>query len=130
MNGYIINPSWFYWIGVVNGLRAVLIVCAVITLVYAAYTAIEYSIDGDPENHTLPEFKATAQKAKDRYNKHFKKCIALSIGLLLIAIFIPSKNTLIEMQVAKFATYENAEWSAETVKSAVEYIVEAIKAVR
>ena len=130
MNGYIINPSWFYWISVVNGLRAVLIVCAVITLVYAAYIAIEYSIDGDPEEHTLPAFKAAAQQSKDRYNKNFKKCSALFIGLLLIVVFIPSKDTLIEMQVAKFATYENAEWSVETVKSAVEYIIEAIKAVK
>ena len=45
-------------------------------------------------------------------------------------MFVPSKEALIEMQVARFATYENAEWTLDTVKAAVDYIVESIKSVR
>jgi len=49
-------------------------------------------------------------------------CVRVFVGV----IFIPSRNTMLEMQIARYATYENAEWTVETIKSAVDYIVQAI----
>jgi hypothetical protein len=43
---------------------------------------------------------------------------------------LPSDDTLIEMMIAKQATYDNAQWTLETLKSAVDYIVNAIKSVK
>ena len=39
----------------------------------------------------------------------------------------PSEKRLIEMQIARFATVENAEWALDAIKSATDYIVSAIK---
>ena len=49
---------------------------------------------------------------------------------LVLTIFVPSKSTMIEMMIAKYATYENADWTVESLKSVVDYIVEAFKAVK
>jgi hypothetical protein len=64
---------------------------------------------------------------KKAFWKIAKKLIILCIVLWIVCIFIPSKETLIEMQVAKYATYENAEWTVENVKQAVDYIINALK---
>jgi Na+/melibiose symporter-like transporter len=42
----------------------------------------------------------------------------------LAFVFIPNKETLIEMQVAKLATPENAEMTVEKLKGVVDYIIE------
>ena len=51
----------------------------------------------------------------------------LTVILFAISTFIPSRETLIEMQIARFTTVENAEWALDAVKSATDYIVSAIK---
>ena len=45
----------------------------------------------------------------------------------IIYVFIPPRETLIEMQIARFTTVENAEWALDAIKSATDYIVSAIK---
>ena len=45
-------------------------------------------------------------------------CIIFCIA----AVFIPNKETLIEMQVAKLATKENGEAMISGVKEAIDYI--------
>ena len=47
--------------------------------------------------------------------------------ILMVGIFIPSKRTLIEMEVAKHATYENMEIVEEKIKDATDYILEKIQ---
>lgn len=113
---YIIDPMWFYWVSVVDGFRGAI---AVVTAILVVVTIVLFVVaffwksggDDDPA-------KAVTKKACTFM------VIAAVCGLLMIAI--PSKQTLIEMQVAKFATYENAEWTVETIKQAVDYIVEAV----
>lgn len=114
---YIIDPMWFYWVGVVDGLRGVLFAVTVILgivafILFAVGFFAEYD-DGEDDVAKSVTKKACAFMV-----------IAAVFGLLMIAI--PSKQTLIEMQVARFATYENAEWTVETIKQAVDYIVEAV----
>ena len=52
---------------------------------------------------------------------------AVAAILFIIYVFIPSRETLIEMQIARFTTVENAEWALDAIKSATDYIVSAIK---
>ncbi|MBO4543564.1 MAG: hypothetical protein J5725_10340 [Bacteroidales bacterium] len=114
---YIINPSWFYWISVVNGLQTFLIILAVVLAVVAIIcfiTAYEEGECGDNEN-------------SKKWAKRGIICTVTAIAIAIICIFIPSKSTLIEMQIAKFATYENAEWTADKIKEAVDYIINAIQ---
>ena len=117
---YIIEPSWFYWLSVVEGIRVVMMVGIVLTAICLFIATVSYfsSMDwGDNE---------AAKRAK----RFIKPCIIVLIILAFVVVFVPSKDTMIEMQVAKFATYENAQWTVDSIKSVVDYIVEAIKGMK
>ena len=66
--------------------------------------------------------------------RFFTKALKVSIGVCIVAVlflvFVPSKETLIEMMIAKQATYENATWTVDALKSAVDYIVQAIQSLK
>lgn len=125
---YIINPSWFYWISVVNGIKTVLIVFSVISALVCLSLAIGYIVhkeagtgfgEGDSDN-------IMAKKLV----KPIRISFALTVVMAIIAVFIPSRNTLIEMQIARYATYENAERTVDAIKNAVDYIVNAIQSMK
>lgn len=121
---YIINPMWFYWINVADSLHvmfgAAFVILGIAEFVLAVIAAASYSAGKDcgPNDPDL-------RRAKSMIKPIIICGIVLAVTLVG-AVFVPSKNTLIEMMVAKFTTHENAEWTVETIKSAVDYIVEAI----
>lgn len=116
---YIINPSWFYWLGVANVIKVMACIfiffCVVGAIVVSGCAGVEYDKDDD-------EYKALM-----KWRTVF---VVIALICLLLTIFVPSKTTLIEMQVARYATYENAQWTVESIKSAVDYIIEAVKSMR
>lgn len=114
---YIINPMWFYWINVVDTLRLVVSVTICISTAAALVAAIIAVVNSDWQDDG--EYKLAV--------KVFKRMIALFVILCVALVFLPSKNTLIEMQIARYATQENAELTIDAIKSAVDYIVQAIK---
>lgn len=126
---YIINPSWFYWLGVVNSMRgfmlaafivAIIIVgVALIVIPWNTYIIREFPRVSDDERKTLQFF-----------TKALKLAIGVCIAAALFLIFVPSKDTLIEMMIAKQATYENATWTVDALKSAVDYVVQAIQSLK
>lgn len=116
MNGRIINPSWFYWVNVVQGAGIAVTILALIATIFCLVGLPLYHVDA-----------VYNDESKKKFWKIAKGLIILCSVLWIVSIFIPSKETLIEMQVAKYATYENAEWSVETIKQAVDYIINALK---
>lgn len=66
--------------------------------------------------------------------RFFTKALKIAIGVCIVSglflVFVPSKETLIEMMVAKQATYENATWTVDALKSAVDYVVQAIQSLK
>lgn len=126
---YIINPSWFYWLGVVNSMRgfmlaafivAIIIVgVALIVIPWNTYIIREFPRVSDDERKTLQFF-----------TKALKIAIGVCIVTALFLVFVPSKDTLIEMMIAKQATYENATWTVDALKSAVDYVVQAIQSLK
>ena len=116
MNGYIINPSWFYWVQVVDTLGLIATVFFAISLIGGIIFLVGRWVgvyDYDDERRF--------------YKKVCKIVLPVFIISLLAMVLIPSKETLIEMQIAKYATYENAAWTVESIKSIVDYIIEAVK---
>lgn len=117
---YIINPAWFYWISVMDGVKTALFVASVLlivpVIVLMIVACVDY-LDGD-----LKMARAT--------KKPIIICSIISFVLAITVILLPSKNTLIEMQIAKFATHENTEWTLDAIKSAVDYIVSSINAIK
>ena len=112
-----INPMWFYWLNIVdtlNGTIAVAALIAVIAGVIILLLGISTLVDDEDE-----------VMAK-RFLKLGAVFIIIAVVCWLGYIFVPNKETLIEMQVAKLATPENAAITAEKLKEVVDYIIEKV----
>lgn len=115
---YIINPAWFYWVNVADTLKTVSIVLFIISavsLIISGVMVLANKDFGEEDN----DYKTA--------KRFFKLCCVVLVAVGLIVVFIPDKKTLVEMQIARYATYENAEITIDAIKGAVDYIVEAMK---
>ncbi len=126
---YIINPSWFYWLGVVNSMRGFMIAAFVIAIIIIGVALIVI-----PWNtYIIREFPNVSDDERKTL-RFFTKALKVAIGVCVVAalflVFVPSKDTLIEMMIAKQATYENATWTVDALKSAVDYVVQAIQSLK
>lgn len=126
---YIINPSWFYWLGVVNSMRGFMLVAFIMAVIIVGVALIVI-----PVNVKLiqdyPSISDDERKAVRFFTKALKVASSVCIVAGLFLVFVPSKETLIEMMVAKQATYENATWTVDALKSAVDYVVQAIQSLK
>ena len=62
--------------------------------------------------------------------KKIKLTLMYGVGLAVlwaVFVFIPSKETLIEMKVAEMATYDNVQLASETIKEFITDIVNIIE---
>lgn len=126
MNNYIINPMFFYWIEVVSTLKELSLgaICAAGgTLIFAV---IKYFADKDSAEN-WPSISEREIRALPGDKKLVKWSLIALIIACLVYIFIPSRDTILYMQIAKMATVENVELTVDAVKSAVEYIITAVK---
>lgn len=125
---YIINPMWFYWVQIFSGIG---VLAAVLTIILSI-TFIIGVIDWMICKVSYRDYPSISEKEKHRYlalEKLFKPfVIALSI-CAVVCIVSPSKETMISMMVAKYATHTNAQLTVDAIKSAVDYIVQAIKSI-
>lgn len=119
---YIINPMWLYWMQLASGMKVVAWVFLGVSCIAFLVLFIMLITNLDFCDYEDDDVKWCI--------KWMKRCAVLCIVLAVITAAIPSKDTLIEMQIAKYATVENANWTIETIKSAVDYIVEAIKSMK
>ena len=105
---YIINPWWFYLIGIAEGIQAFFMVIGVIgLLVSLAFTIV---------------FLTKIQTG----NVKFKPIILSMIFAIMIFIgtLIPNEKTCYSMAIASVATTENLEYAAEAGKNIIDYITE------
>lgn len=117
---YIINPRIIYWINVLDGLRVI----AILSLVLGSIVTFAFSIIG------LMDLSYMDDEERKGLKTIFRISVPVFLFGLLGTIFIPGKETLIEMLIAKTATVENAEWTVDAVKQAVDYIVNAIQTLK
>lgn len=62
-----------------------------------------------------------------RHDKKFiNKAILICIFGTVFTVFVPSKETMIEMAVAKNITEKNVELAKDTVKSMIDYTIESV----
>jgi len=125
---YIIDPRFFYILSICDGLKEVLSTIAIIIGILVCTGAVVFGImyyvnseygDDDPE----------LKNAKTML-KHVKNLAIIAAIIGVLWVFCPSKDTLIEMQIARFATYDNAQAAIEVVKSATDYVINAIQEVK
>jgi hypothetical protein len=126
---YIINPSWFYWLGVVNSMRGFMFMAFIVAIIIIGVSLIII-----PVNVKLIQDYPGICDDERKAVRFFTKALKVAIGVCIVAglflVFVPSKETLIEMMVAKQATYENATWTVDALKSAVDYVVQAIQSLK
>ena len=117
---YIINPRIIYWINVLDGLQTI----AIISLVLGSIAAFVLFIIG------LIDLQDMDDEERKRFKTSFRISVPVFLFGLLGTIFIPGKETLLGMLIAKTATVENAEWTVDAVKQAIDYIVNAIQTLK
>lgn len=119
----IINPMWFYWIGVVDGLRSffnegILIVATFLffaALGYGWYLSEQYYPEDD-------EFKNGILKLRKYV---FRGSITVFI-FLIIGLFVPSQTTLIQMMTASYATSDNIKAVTEAIQETADSIIDKL----
>ena len=133
---YIINPGWFYWMQVINGLNVAFEIIAGIAVFAAVVLAVLALINyftGKDYRDCVDKFgKPTDSDWLSFLSMRKVTIIFVIIAMvsLIISIFIPSKETLISMMIAKYATKENLGMTVEGIKSAVDYILNAMKEIK
>ena len=126
---YIINPSWFYWLGVVNSMRGFMLAAFIVAIIVigVALILITWNVSMIRE---FPSLSDDERKNVRFFTKALKVAIGVCVASGLFLVFVPSKETLIEMMIAKQATYENATWTVDALKNAVDYVVQAIQSLK
>ena len=114
MNNYIVDPMFFYWCNVVDGAFTICIVGFILMVAFLSGFIIinaseNYKYDSIFE---IPKFK-----------KRFVILLMLTILLGLGLIFIPTKETLIGMEIARHATYDNIDTIINKIVDAAAEIV-------
>lgn len=127
--GYIIEPSWFYWLSVIDSVKFLLGMAIVMLIVFIVVALIilgvDFSLIKDCPHHCESEKRTVATLMK-----WFKIAVAAIIICALAAVFIPGQETIITMMVAKYATYENVGLTVDALQSAVDYIVQTIQSLK
>lgn len=119
MNNYIINPSIFYWMNVLDTVRGIMIVTLFISVACLVIALIFYSVNIDDRED---------EAAKEYHKLIFIAGIIIIISSIIV-IFVPDKRTNMEMLIARTATYENAQLTVQGIKEIVDYIVQAINSI-
>lgn len=103
----IINPMFFYWLPTINILGNVFeIFATLLTIVAIVMIVVKIFIEALSEEKDKIEFRKFP----------FKLIIFMWVSFLILAIFIPSKQTLIEMEVARNITYDRLDKVVEVGK--------------
>lgn len=108
---YIINPIWFYLMSIVDALKTIMVVVSIVMLVGVICCVISVT-------------DSIGEELK-RWMKRTKMFFALCCLCAVLAALIPSKETLMQIMIAKYATYENADNAIQAIKSAADYVIEA-----
>ena len=125
MTNYIIDPAVFYWINVLATMQTVFAIVGVFLIL----AAIGFAAGWIYNWYQTVEYEHNEESKK--YMRMCRACTLLTflpgIVLILLSIFIPGKQTSVEMLVAKTATFDNVDWTVQQVKEIIDYIVSALK---
>lgn len=103
---YIINPWWFYLIGVAEGIKTLFLTIGTIGGIAMILITFLLTV----EANGAPKFG--------------KPIIILCTIMIFIGTLIPNQKTCYAMAIASVATTENLDYAAGTGKNIVDYITE------
>ena len=114
----IISPSIFYWFEIISNLTILLSILfglSCVGLVFCIVSFIAMLVEEELETHTGKIIK-----------KLCKFCTIITSIFGLLSIFIPSKETLMTMIVAKYVTPDNITAVGGTIEESVSSIATEI----
>lgn len=115
----IISPWVFYWIGISDNVRTLLIAVLIVLLIGLAIALACTLCDADDygsESKTV--------------NKDVKICIKVAIATFILAVLvcvIPDSDTCYKMLAAKMFTQDNINSATEYVTDVIDYAVDKVK---
>lgn len=114
---YIINPMWFYWLQICDGLSDFLKACGVFAILGGIAIFIVVFMDDGCfiDDEAIPKLKKIAVRT-----------IICGIICAIVSVAIPTSETLIKMQIAKFGTKDNVEVVLQTIDDKTDKLIEAI----
>lgn len=123
---YVISPWFFYWINVASGIVglfvAISIILGILVLV-SLIAGLVYKYVEMPVNYFREGSGERDKISSKLWLKITKITSPIFILFVLLVIFTPGKDTLIQMMIAKNVTYTNIEkLSDKTMNSAKELI--------
>ena len=114
----IISPSIFYWFEIISNLKiflSILFGISCVGIVFCVVSFIAILVEEELETHTGKIIK-----------KLCKFCTIITSIFGLLSIFIPSKETLMTMIVAKYVTPDNITAVGGTIEESVSSIATEI----
>ena len=114
----IINPLWFYLIGISEGLVGASLAIGILSIIGAAVMLIFYFCEQD--------MRCPNEKLVACFKKNSKRCFIIGLIGIFIATFIPSEKTCYQMMAASIITPNNIETVIDTTKDSVEWLVDTI----
>lgn len=131
MADYIINPTVFYWADVFNILKSISTYVTIFGLLMAIGFVIAFFYNkSQMDDYDEKDCYYT------KYNGYMSLCktwiIALSIVSALstlCVIFVPNKQTVLCMLIARTITKSNVDWTVQQIKEVVDYIMNAMRSV-
>lgn len=118
----IINPFWFYLIGIANTLGAFLTIMIGTSFIIYFIFLICYLVSSVENDFNINK------ENKNKMNNFLRKGSIMCFILIIVACLIPSEKTCYQMLTASLCTKENIEYLKETGKDLVDYIIETADA--
>ena len=109
---YIVNPMWFYFISLFDGINiSALVVGICIPMLWLFSPLILGELEIDEEKIIKPMFK---------------KSVVLFVASVLIAIVTPGREDMEKMLIASYATEDNISAATNYGKDLVDYIFDKV----
>lgn len=115
---YYINPIWFYLMNLSDGMKIFLCAFGIVVFSFSVFAFISWAIDV-----TLTDLDDSEKKIF----KLFKTIIIASFITFIISIFLPSKETCIEMMIASQVTHENVAATKEEIYELIDYVTDKVR---
>ena len=115
----IISPWVFYWIGIVDNIRTLLITILIVLIIVGVVMSLCTMSDADDYGF---ENKDVAKKVK--------LCIKVAITTFVVAVLVcvtPDSDTCYKMLAAKMFTQDNINSATEYVTDVIDYAVDKVK---
>lgn len=115
----IINPWVFYWIGIVDSIRTLLIAILIVLMIGGAIMFM--CTMSDVDDHGFKDKNVA---------KEVELCIKVAIATFVVAVLVcvvPSEDTCYKMLAADMFTQDNINNATEYVTDVIDYAVDKLK---